>query len=407
MAEFKEIIFTLNDLRKGDFNNDNWRNGQSIFQKAQHAILNFPVLVSDLLSLEDLTMITKALEREYATVTRLAMGLDDTIDYDRDRGYITNKVDYINKFHTNDYTSSPKGTRELFEATNQEYLTVSNESYIPEHDTNALVYEALGLNMDNLNDMTLSEDKMKVRYNSNGEVQYERTYETFKSHDYKGQLLDNDVKKANELLPTTIDVVIYQKIGGAICDEHLLLGIKAVAHKVRSKDMIESILNTIEQKKNFFRFIQWTTGEIKFFKDYLLCLDMLKKEALESRSKDSSMQWFRSLKHKSTMSRIRRNLNLREQLIPNSTIVMSMDEVDYLRQMYNIDLLKNTKLVEKLMETYFLIGFVICDPAAEIVHFKFDAFKDYQTHSYKSLERENRNQGNDLKALVSLMGTRF
>ena len=485
MAELKDILYALNDMRHS-VDEEGHRN-ESIFRRAEPAILNFPVLVSDGISLEDLTMIIKALEREYSTVVRLAMGLDDIIDGDHGE---YSKIDYIKKFHTNNHSLIYD-----LESVNKENLMVSEETRIDDFNDKALLRESLGLNMSNLNDMTNKNDRQFITLSEarikettrgaqtttrdgrtdsstvtdrngrteNGGRNYHvtrsnggngrganggrggesRTTDAFASNttstsrdvadsrslsqstdkttygltrefeystmtnwnDYHAQLVDNDIKKANELIPTTLDITVYQKTEHEVITDHILLGVKCTSHKVTSKEMVENIQQTLETKKGFFRFIRWTTGEIKFFRDYLLCLDMIKKEALRSRSKDkyNSAAWFRELKSRATISKLKASFNLKNQLIPNCTLVMTMDEVDMLRNVYGIDLLKSMTSVKQLFDTYFLIGLVIVDSAAEIAYFAFDGMQKYQMFSFNALERENRNQGNDIKALVSLM----
>jgi len=431
----RELIFTLNDYRNNNVDTSGQPTGNSIFRKAAPAILQFPIIVSDGVSLEDLTMINKALEREYSTIIRLAMGLDDILD---DEHGTKSKIDYIKKFHTNNYSSANSNVLELIENVNKENLIVVSEDTVIEVNDKALLRESLGLNMTNLNDLTnknyrqyinLSEAKKddglkttKVEYEyeigrskQTGKLtpyvvgkkeirEIDKNKDTFKGYsNYSSQLVDNDIKKANELIPTTLDITVYHKVGEKVIEDHILLGVKCVSHKVSGQEMIDNITDTIEKKRPFFRFIQWTTGEIKFFKDYLLCLDNLKKEALKSRSKDKSALYFKELKNRATISKLKSAFNLKNQLIPNSTIVMTMDEVDFIRNNYNIDLIKDIDTVNELIKTYFLVGFVIVDSASEIVYFKFDGIDKYQMFTYSSLERENRNQGNDIKALVSLM----
>ena len=411
-GEFREIIFTLSDLRKGIFRSDDKENNASIFEKARPAILNYPVLVSDLISLEDLSMVNKALEREYATVVRIAMGLDDVID----GSCMSSKIQYIKKFHTNDYNSFERNSsslltddKKLMEEVNLENLKESLDDIIQVESLNEGYCDTLGLRKNNLNDMTLSEARITSTIDGNGRqssasVEYDNTHNM---SGYDKQLLDNDVKKANELIPTTLDITVYQVIGNETVEQHILLGVKCVSHKIKSEEMVDALQYNLKQNRKFFRFIQWTTGEIKFFKDYLLCLDFLKKEALKTKNKDSAANWFRGLRNRANLSKLKENLNLKENLIPNSTIIVTMDEIDYIRNKYNIDLFNDMKSVDKLISNYFLLGFVILDPGSEIAYFKFDGFSKYQPFSYSSLERENRNQGNDIKSLVSLMSGRY
>ena len=470
MSEFAEILSILKEIRNNEDGSKN--TGKSIFRKAKPAILNFPVIVSETISLTDLNMINKALEREYATVTRLAMGLDDIIKSSDSRSP-SNKIDYIKKFHTNDYTSAGKSNLSALHDLFEESLQISNNTEVIAYNKKSLIAEQLGLNMKSLNSFTdnnrpnylFSEAKIKtsssevtsngisssstssdsstrkwdagganggkkgnnstsksyahnqgstVVNNTDRSTRTDRRIETEYStktefNDYSKQLLDNDIKKANELIPTTLDITVYQEVSNGtpgspseIITDHILLGIKCTSHKVNSNEMIENLIAAIERKKSFFNFIRWTTGEIKFFKDYLLCLDNIKKEALHSREKGNAVSWFRGLRNRSLIAKIRSTFNLKNQLIPNCTIVISMDEVDYVRNKYNIDLLNRSK-INQIMNEYFLIGFVVVDNSQEIVHFNFDGFTATQSFSYNALERENRNQGNDIKSLVSLM----
>ena len=70
---------------------------QSIFSKANDAIMYFPLVTTNTISLKDLVMISKALERQYTTFLRLAMGLDNVIDNKN----VTSVAQYVKKFHTN------------------------------------------------------------------------------------------------------------------------------------------------------------------------------------------------------------------------------------------------------------------------------------------------------------------
>jgi hypothetical protein len=465
MSTFSAILDLIEEISKKNYfsykdGNLDWEQigKNSIARKAQPAILQFPVLTSNTISIQDLTMVNKALEREYCTFVRLAMGLDDLVDMED----VNSKEKYIKKFHQNIGTKTGSSINlkqinrilsDSVENLNKENLKVYCESEITG-----------GLKLDKLNDKTnkrnnnyyflKNEDQMTYPTTVNlstGEISsqnskeegsiekssqqrvsetnkkssqqrvpetiekrsQQRVSETIKKgfqqrvfekrydSPYKNQLLDNQVNKANELIPTTLDIyVTFKDKNGEFFSTNILLGVKTITHLIPSEEMVYNISTGLEEKRAFFRFIQWTTGEIRFFKDYLLCLDRIKKEAVSQRS---NSHWWRSLKARSKISKLRAATFSKGQLLPNATILISMDEVEYMANNYGINLFSSIKSVRTLMDIFFLLGLVIVDPGSELVHFFFDGQSSYQTFSYSSLERENRNMGNDVKAIVSLM----
>ena len=69
---------------------------------------------------------------------------------------------------------------------------------------------------------------------------------------------------------------------------------------------------------------------------------------------------------------------------------------------YNINILKDRRAINSLFDTFFLLGLVIVDPATEVAYFRFDGEEDWETYSFRSLEKEN-SSASDVKSLISLM----
>lgn len=416
MGVLQDVLDLVKDIKNNEYldvdasDRINLKFGRnSIAKKAGHAILQFPVLTSDVISVQDLTMVNKALEREFATLVRVAMGLDDIItDPNMD------KVDYIRQFHQNTGT---KGTLHIDRGLFKEDLEQQN--------LRALRPFSEDLRLDILNDKTTSNNRnhyvlggskrsksmlSESRQRRNGLPAMsggETDYPSFvagekmrKDSQYTNALVPNDVKKANELVPTTLDIsIFYANKQGQAVQSNVFLGVKTITHLVPSEEMIFNVAKAVEEKRGFFRTIQWTTGEIAFFKDYLFMIDRIKREATGRRT-DS--HWWRSLKRRALEDKIKRFSFSKKELLPNATILITMDEVEYIMNNYNIDLIQDMSAVQNLMKTFFLLGFVIVDPAAELAYFFFDGQTTYQTYSYNSLERENTST-NEVKSIVSLM----
>ena len=228
------------------------------------------------------------------------------------------------------------------------------------------------------------------------------------AHGYKDVkfLMDNDYKKANELVPTLIHIRIFpvDKISDTELDPiDFVLGVKATLHPISSEEMVVNIVRGIKNDDKMFNFIRWTTGEIKFFKDFVFAMNDLKLDAVNTSSKAS--RWWTMLKRRKALARIK-NVIMPNKLLPNATIVITQEEVDILREQYGYNL-ANTNLIVKLMNAYFLIAFVIVDPALQRVKFLFDGKNEFDTLTYATLAREATTNDKQFKEMVNMLGRRI
>lgn len=215
-------------------------------------------------------------------------------------------------------------------------------------------------------------------------------------------LKDNDVKKSNELVPTTLHIRVNtlnkddESAGYVDC----VIGVKTTMHPIDSNEMITNMVNACKNNNKFFDFIRWTSGEISFFKDFLFNIKEIKDDVL-ARSNGSSGWWI-TLKRKRALAKIKNTMMLAGQILPNATIVLSMEEVEFIKSNYGYDLM-NESFVTKIMDTYFLLGFVVVDNSTQIAHFKFDGQTNFQSITFTGLERENSNHANDFKEMLKLV----
>lgn len=216
------------------------------------------------------------------------------------------------------------------------------------------------------------------------------------------KLADNDVKKANELVPTTLSVSLQVKDGqsfGGITN--FVLGIKGLMHPVNSNDMISNLIDGYKSGNKFFNFIRWTTGEISFLKDLLFNVNGIKEDVIKKHTKGNS-HWWSTLKRRRTLAKMK-NAFGGSKILPNVSIVCSMEEVAEMQDVYGMDLME-PKTVRRMMDRYFLLGFVVVDEAQELCHFIFDGENNYQTLSFKGLEKENNNK-NEFKEIYKMINS--
>lgn len=228
-------------------------------------------------------------------------------------------------------------------------------------------------------------EKMETEYRSKAQV----------------KLADNDVKKSNELVPTTLSLTMHVKdgsnFGGA---NNFIIGVKGLLHPVQSNEMVSNLLNGFKSGSKFFNFLRWTTGEIAFLKDLVLNIDGIKEDVVKKHSGGS--HWWTTLKRRKTLAKIK-NLTSKNKIIPNASIVCSMEEVVELKEAYGLDVM-DPKHVRKLMDQYFLLGFVIVDTSQELCYFMFDGESNFQAVSFRGLEKEN-NSKNDFKEIYKMINS--
>lgn len=216
------------------------------------------------------------------------------------------------------------------------------------------------------------------------------------------KLSDNDVKKCNELVPTTLSLTLQVKDGsnfGGV--SNFVIGVKGLLHPVNSDDMISNLLSGYKSGNKFFNFLRWTSGEIKFIKDLILNMDNIREDVVRKHAKNGS-GWWSALKRRRNVAALRR-IKGSGRILPNTTIVCSINEIDELKEAYGVDLMNPTS-IKKIMKTFFLLGFVVVDDSQELCHFIFDGENNYQVVSFNGLEKEN-NSKNDFKDIYKLINS--
>lgn len=216
------------------------------------------------------------------------------------------------------------------------------------------------------------------------------------------KLSDNDVKKCNELVPTTLSLTLQVKAGsnfGGV--SNFVIGVKGLLHPVNSDDMISNLLSGYKSGNKFFNFLRWSSGEIKFIKDLILNMDNIREDVVRKHAKNGS-GWWSALKRRRNIAALRR-IKGSGRILPNTTIVCSINEIDELKEAYGVDLM-NPTAIKKIMKTFFLLGFVVVDDSQELCHFIFDGENNYQVVSFNGLEKEN-NSKNDFKDIYKLINS--
>ncbi len=455
MGTFKDIIDVATDLGKSgkDISDVAFskKKYSSLSRKAAEGTLQFPVIISRNLDVESAQMISKALERNYASFAQIAMTMSHSFDIETDKDL----AGYIRKFHQNQgikasvndihnmlvsvdesvkesynvgltpeglpfmvgvYEGSTNGVRRdnlkgHFDVLESIDTTILNNKFIPQplFEADGKVVPAPKAN--GAKDNRRSQDvNLNIRLNQ-GQQGSNRLATNQTIHNTGDQpyrlpeklLKDNDARKANELVPTMMHMRVRTNTpNGPGQDIDFLVGIKAFLHPVDSEEMVDNIVNGLQNKGKLFNFIRWTTGEISFFKDFLFGIKQMKLDVANQSSGHSG--WWVALKRRKELAKLNNRVQLPTNVMPNATIVITMEEAEFIKDKLGYDLM-NESVVQRLMKEYFLLGFTIVDVGAQIAHFMYDGQDYYQSISFSGLEKGTHQSGNalDIKDLMRLV----
>lgn len=216
-------------------------------------------------------------------------------------------------------------------------------------------------------------------------------------------LTDNDCKKANDLVPTLLHIRVYP-IDKYTHEEStpidFIMGVKATLHPIPMSELSRMVVTGMRNENFLFNFVRWTTGEIKFLKDFVFAIDTLKMDAKDA-GRDVT-GWRPALKRRKNLSKSKLRFS-KNSIMPNTTLVVSQAAIDYIKETYGYDL-SDERIVNRMMNTYFLLGFVTVNSVSQRASFKFDGIDYTDTYTFDTLKRESQNDDKAFKNMMKMLG---
>ena len=446
----KDIVDVISDIK--NFDQIDWINNRnstgSIAKRASNLILVFPVIVSNALSMETAMIINKAIERKCCSLLQILFSSMQFANSD-------NLIDYLRKFHTNlDLKSGmdldefldimdkmvDEGTvivnKEMYEAIKEDmhnidyhlstdfnpisindYKIVNNyfgeSSVVCEANSRNLntgIYDdkdliaAMNRSINKRVDKSIAKGfKKGITVNNNNNIgKTDRNMSAKDATDYfSKQLLDNDIKKANELMPTTMVVNFISTSDDGRNSERVtgVIGVKAKMYPVDSMDICNRLSSKIKDRNGLFNLVRASTREISFFKDLAFAIDKAKLDAVYMASDSNNARMFKVLERRAAKNKFSRLIKKNDASAITS-LVLSQYEVEYLKQM-NINMEKSYN-ARSILEAYNLMDIVIADESLEIAKFIFDDGDGvYEALTFDALEKQSND--NTYKKVVNLV----
>lgn len=220
---------------------------------------------------------------------------------------------------------------------------------------------------------------------------------------FKTQLTQAELNKANELVPTTmfVNFISKSKDGDAITVNNGVVGIKCKMYPINSMDIIYRISSKYDDNNWLINLIKASTREISFLKDFLFAIDKAKLDAINMSKETNSAKMFRTLERRSSKN-VLYTLLKKNNAAPITSLVISQEEIEYLKKYNNLDLEKvyNARVI---LEKFNLMDIVIVDEVLETAKFLFDDGDGvFETLTLDALEKEAKDSS--YKKVVNLMG---
>lgn len=417
----RDLVEVISDFSKSDslkvFNNKH--SFKSVAKASSNLVLVFPTMISTNVGIEEGIMIMKSHERKCAVMLQMlfsALCIDDS----------ESVLSYLKNFHTNMDMNGDDINVGTFMAAMDDIAAAQESAGV---NIDRGFYEAIKEDMFNLNyhlplkylnetsinqyrvmskDGRFKECKVLLPvgegrdYTSQAKNRNDALKSNVETH--QKRILDTDIKKANELLPTMMVIHFISTSLGPTNNPipvDAVIGIKAKLYPVDSSEVLERLVSRNKDNNGFHNFLRASTREISFWKDFVFAIDKAKVDALSSSRKGMEAKAWRLLERRAIKSRVRRSLGMANDATAITSLIISQEEADILKKEHNLDIMK-LGTIKPIMDAYNLMAIMVVNSTVETVKFLYDDDSNaYETLSFRSLERDASDQS--YKKIVNLM----
>lgn len=440
----RDVVDVISSVK--DFDEIEWLNqpsSGSIAKRASNLVLVFPVIVSGSMSISSAILISKAIERKCVSLLQIlfaSVQLNNTDDLQ----------DYLGRFHKNlnlkqnmdlgDFMDLMRELdeagdititdRDAFEAVKEdmqninftlstEYNPISIKDYksVPNIYGESTImleggrrpgnaYSQYGHRMhDNTNNDIINGDsnyvdRRNITYRGDGGTRNNMAGLKDNVEYYNKQILPSEIKKANELMPTTMLVNFTTVKDGVKVNTTGIVGVKAKLYPVDQMELVSRIASKTKERNGLFNLIRATTREISFFKDLAFAIDKAKVDAMHMAKDNNNARMFKVLERRAAKNRFM-SLIKKNDASAITSLVLSQDDVEYLKKYNDIDMEKSFN-ARTILEAYNLMDIIVVDESLEVAKFMFDDGDGvYETLTFDSLEKESSDNG--YKKVINLM----
>lgn len=380
----------------------------SITKLAKDSIFQFPVIISSSIDNDEIFVMAKALERNYASMLLSVISMSSYIDltkYGKDN-YL---VKYLKKFHSNSDIGSeilPAGESVAIESAN-----IIDDDKIFAVDMPSLcdsVYEAC--DMTSINDIyrpfkrttRILEDAMEARTITVRNTKLENADAIAKLNEEKyidnGKVLRRGAEKGRneitnssymtDMTPTMINVSFVADATGKgdTWTQNVTIGVKSMVRMAKSGVVINNMVDAFKDRA-LFTWIKWTNGEINAA-ELLFGVSKALQDGYAAGKKDNWMKRLKGRKHMQGINKL-----IGRQLLPNASVIITESEALAIQQDCGVDP-HNPADAAKMMDKYFMLAFGIYDTESKLLDIIYDGESQFSSYSIRELVAKNKKDTN-------------
>lgn len=375
----------------------------SISKGASKSIYYFPILMSKNIPLKTMGMISQNLEGSYMSFVRACFSLTPAMNLKN--ADLVNIEKYLQLFHQN---IGLQDKDELMVS-----LKFSRNESMEEWKMfpNGILNEATTMNVgdiinrnrptfDNFGKFSFTEKNLRyIGLNGkvvNNKVEKDRL-------EINSSAIEKEKDKINNVRPSVVEINVVFVIGGQKINVRIPVGVKTVIHSVNSEDLIDHIMESISGKGLLHNFIRYTTGELTSLSDILFGTSKIKNHLTKS---NDVTKWADALERRKNSNKIRNNIPFlsKKPYLPNTSIVVSMEDISEIERVIGYNLLQETKRTIKFMKDNFLLSFVISDDVTETLYIMYDGDTQFSEFPFSTIKRENNKNEDIVNALIKGIG---
>ena len=367
-------------------NNQNGQYARSIRGRADKFVMQFPMVVSDSVSVDTAEVVRNQIELERAVNLKLVLDNSPVFDYDPHGGF-------LHQIHTN-VNISEDDKEEPISAPTSELDKMNKEQLV---DTNDLINETV------LNDYTLPKAFLESDFMSKikkgrskllsestalsedgeDEVQPQDNVRREKALSGKTSIDYQSAKILNNSIPifvnTTINFALRPlKADGTVDmntnnitykEKEVSFGVKAVQHVAQSQDISFFLVDASKRSNFFAKLVNFTSGEFSLVKR-LFGIDKY-KHAAEAYKRTKKNTW-KNLLQLGDTENFRRyanrfGKNIRDGIIPTTTLVISSSEEEQIFKKTGYKISENVAFASTVYKDLFLQELMIVDEINQVI----------------------------------------
>lgn len=208
-------------------------------------------------------------------------------------------------------------------------------------------------------------------------------------------------KEYTRLEPTMIELEFFVKNGDDSSMKKAIIGISAMPRAIPSDVMRANIIKAMQHDNTGFKFIAWTRGEQKVVKDFIFNVSNIKADAMAKSRYD---KWFAALRKRKMNAKAFRGS--RQTINPLTSLIITKNDAALIKQTSGFDLL-NEEVATKLMDSLYLLCFMVVDTDTGLVSTLLDGQRYFTETTIAHLKKSNKDKSNDLtnvREMLKLLG---